>query len=110
MRAAESSAPTRFDVYLNRAIVGSGFHTRPKKITQKITSGALPDATGLNEIFNRANVGNAYMRSVKFCSCFGGTDVSVPYAAAMKTRYIFGMPRAAFPTTEDMNLHLFLNW
>ena len=34
-----SSAHTRFDVYLKQAAVGSGFHTRPKKITQKITSG-----------------------------------------------------------------------
>ena len=34
-----SSAPTHYDEYLNQAVVGSGFHTRPKKITQKITSG-----------------------------------------------------------------------
>ena len=54
-----SSAPTRFDVYLKRAIVGSGFHTRPKKITQKITSGALPDATGFDEYLNQAILVNA---------------------------------------------------
>ena len=56
---SRSSAPTRFDVCLKRAVVGSGFHTRPKKITQKITSGALPDATRFDVYLNRANVGNA---------------------------------------------------
>ena len=54
-----SSAPTHYDEYLNQAVVGSGFHTRPKKITQKITSGALPDATRFDVYLNRANVGNA---------------------------------------------------
>ena len=47
-----SSAPTRFDVYLNRAIVASGFHTRLKKKKQKIMSGALPDATGFDKYLN----------------------------------------------------------
>ena len=48
---------TRFKYTSKR--VASGFHTRPKKITQKITSGALLDATRFDVYLNRANVGNA---------------------------------------------------
>ena len=100
-RFAGTALITGFDVYLKQAAVGVDNLGDPLRFDVFYGLPRSSAPTHYDEYLKRAFVVNAYMRSSKFCSCFGGTDVSVPYAAAMKTRYIFGMPRAAFPTTED---------
>ena len=41
---------TGFHEYLKQAVVASGFHARPKKMKQKIMSGALPNATDTKKV------------------------------------------------------------
>ena len=61
--------------------------------------------THYDEYLKRANVGNAYMRSAKFCSCFGGTDLSVPYDRRREICIYFYKKNPETVTESGLYLH-----